>query len=94
MVVTATATAPATVTPTPSSGVPTVTPTTAAMRCVGDCDGDGHVAINELIAGVGVALGTQPLDACIAFDANHSGTVTIDELIAAVTNALSGCPAA
>ena len=64
------------------------------MRCVGDCDGDGHVAINELIAGVGVALGTQPLDACIAFDANHSGTVTIDELIAAVTNALSGCPAA
>ena len=64
------------------------------MRCVGDCDGDGHVAINELIAGVGVALGTQPLDACPAFDANHNGTVTIDELIAAVTNALSGCPAA
>ena len=32
----------------------------ANAQCVGDCDGDGTVAINELILGVNIALGRQP----------------------------------
>ena len=29
----------------------------SAQTCVGDCNGDGMVAINELITGVNIALG-------------------------------------
>ena len=60
--------------------------------CVGDCDRGGTVVINELIIGVSIALGSQPLDRCPAFDASGNGIVEINELILAVNNALSGCP--
>ena len=59
--------------------------------CVGDCNGDGTVAINELITGVNIALGSAALDACPAFDGSGDGTVAINELIAAVNAALAGC---
>ncbi|MFN8640848.1 MAG: hypothetical protein U0802_04005 [Candidatus Binatia bacterium] len=64
----------------------------AAAQCVGDCNGDGMVAINELITGVNIALGEQPVSACQAF-ANGQGEVTIAQLILGVNNALYGCPA-
>jgi hypothetical protein len=60
--------------------------------CVGDCNADHSVAINELIIGVNEALGTAPLSSCTAFDANGDGMVSINELITAVNNALNGCP--
>ncbi|MBX3024338.1 right-handed parallel beta-helix repeat-containing protein [bacterium] len=66
----------------------------AAAQCAGDCNGDGTVAINELIIGVNIALGTAEAGTCAAFDADGSGDVTINELIAAVNAALNGCPAA
>jgi hypothetical protein len=56
----------------------------------GDCNGDGRVTIEELILGVNIALGIQPVTACPAFDTDDSGSVTIDELIAAVNVALNG----
>jgi hypothetical protein len=59
--------------------------------CVGDCDSDGHVTVNELVTMVNVALGTASASACSAGDANDDGYVRIDELIAAVNNALNGC---
>jgi hypothetical protein len=65
----------------------------ARAACVGDCDGDGTVAVNELISGVNVSLGAQPLPSCPAFDSNDDQQVTIDELLAAVNNALAGCVA-
>jgi hypothetical protein len=65
---------------------------TTVPVCVGDCNGNGTVAINELITGVTIALGNQPLSACPAFDANTDQHVAINELIAAVKNALMGCP--
>jgi cysteine-rich repeat protein len=68
------------------------TDTTAAAQCVGDCDGDGTVAINELILGVSIALGTQPGSACAAFQ-NDSGMVDISQLVKGVNNALGSCPA-
>ena len=62
-----------------------------ASSCVGDCDGDGSVAINELIRGVNIALGDAPLTDCGSFDANGDGAVAINELIQAVNSALNGC---
>ena len=64
-----------------------------AQQCAGDCNGNGEVTIDELILGVDIALGTQSVDVCPAFDVNSDGQVTIDELVSAVNNALDGCPA-
>ena len=41
---------------------------------------------------VNIALGNGPLSACAAGDADHSGGITLNEIIAAVNNALGGCP--
>ncbi len=60
--------------------------------CVGDCNGDGQVAINELIQGVNISLGTLDVSVCEAMDENRDGQVSINELIRAVNNALGGCP--
>ncbi len=65
---------------------------TIAPGCVGDCDRGGHVAIDELITGVNIALGSEPLSSCPAFDMGDDNTVEINELVSAVNNALNGCP--
>jgi uncharacterized repeat protein (TIGR01451 family) len=62
-----------------------------AQTCVGDCNGDGRVTINELILGVNIALGQQPVSACPAFDRNLDQRVGVDELVAGVNSALRGC---
>ena len=63
----------------------------AAPPCAGDCNGNGSVAINELITAVNIALGNTAIDACAAADGNANGEVAINELIAAVNRALNGC---
>jgi hypothetical protein len=63
-----------------------------SAACTGDCDGDGEVAINEVVRGVNIALGSVPVDDCVQFDADGDGAVAINELVAAVTNALNACP--
>lgn len=65
----------------------------AAQPCVGDCNGNGTVGIDELITGVRIALGDAPLASCPVFDANGDGTLGIDELVRGVGAALNGCPA-
>ncbi len=74
-------------------GAVLASPPAQAQTCVGDCNGDGMVAINELIIGVNIALGSAPVTACPSFDVNGDGMVTINELILGVNNALNGCPA-
>lgn len=59
--------------------------------CVGDCSGDGHVAISEAIIGVNIALGHAALSTCDSFDRNGDQSVGIDELVGAVGSMLSGC---
>jgi hypothetical protein len=59
--------------------------------CVGDCSGDGTVAINEAIIGVNIALGNAPLSMCQSFDRNGDGMVGINELIASIGSILNGC---
>ncbi|MBI3784321.1 MAG: hypothetical protein HY270_13070 [Deltaproteobacteria bacterium] len=93
-----------TVTPTPTrtptrSATPSLTPTatptvrfTATPRsCVGDCDYDGEVTIDELIAAVNIVLDSATIDACRAADGNGDGQLTVDEVIDAVNNALTMC---
>jgi len=88
--VTDTPTPTATATPT-QTHTPTQTPTHTQIPCVGDCDGSADVGINELIRAVNVALGQLPISSCGAADRNRSGSVSVDELVAAVGNALNGC---
>lgn len=61
-----------------------------AQTCVGDCNGAGSVAVNELILGVNIALGALPISDCPSF-ADGQGQVTVGRLILAVGNALDGC---
>ncbi len=65
--------------------------TTPARACDGDCDGDGAVSIDELIAGVQIALAGVGLERCTAVDRDGDGEVSITDLIAAVEAALNGC---
>ena len=67
-------------------------PAAGGAACVGDCNKDGIVTVEEVLQGVNMALGSTLDTDCAAIDANGNGTVTIDELLAAVHNALSGCP--
>jgi CSLREA domain-containing protein len=75
-----------------ASATPTPTPRATATLCVGDCNGDGIVTVNEIILMVDIALGYLPASACTAGDADHDGSVTISEIVAAVNSALNGCP--
>lgn len=58
---------------------------------VGDCNGNGAVTVDELIRGVAISLGTQPLSACPPFDATGNGLISIDELVTGVNIAVHGC---
>ncbi len=97
---TATPTTILTSTSTPTeSPTPTQTPTASAtatltrtpVPCVGNCNGDAQVTVNELITMVNIALGTAPLSTCPVGDANGDKDITVNEIIAAVNNALNGC---
>lgn len=62
-----------------------------AVLCVGDCGLDGEVTVDEILVGVGIALGQGQIEACPAFDRDGDGGVTVDEILAAVGAALDGC---
>ena len=83
----------ATATPTPPA---TATPTTGGA-CVGDCNGNGEVTVDDLIKMVNIALALQPLcpgdgaAGCLAGDANCDCQITVDDIIRAVNNSLGTC---
>ena len=60
--------------------------------CVGDCDRDDEVTVNELLTMANMALGHTA--SCPAGDTDGDGTVGITEISAAVNRALNGCPGA
>jgi hypothetical protein len=80
-------------TPTPTA-TRSVSVTPAPDECPGDCNGNEVVVVNELIVGVNIALGSATVESCVAFDRNRDGQVTVNELIAAVNAASTGCPSA
>ena len=61
--------------------------------CAGDCNENDAVSIDELVLGVGIALGSRPIAGCTALDFDGSKKVEINELVAAVARALRGCSA-
>ncbi len=85
---TATVAQTATPSPVPATSTPTV------ATCVGDCNGDGIVTVDELLTMVNIALGNAQLQSCVAGDGNNDGQISVDEILTAVNNGLNGCPSA
>ncbi len=81
----------ATVTPTPTSPPATQSATPVGRPCVGDCNDDQSVSIDELLALVNIAFGSANVSTCAAGDLNGDGRITIDEILTAVNAALDGC---
>jgi CSLREA domain-containing protein len=79
-----------TATMTPTSIPPSATP--AVPACLGDCNGDREVTVDEILVLVNIALGAQPTANCPAGDLNGDGEITVDEIIGAVNLALTACP--
>jgi hypothetical protein len=65
--------------------------TLAPPACVGNCNGDNGVTVDELLAGMSLALATPSVDACPAFARNADTVVTVDKILVAVNNAVTGC---
>lgn len=61
---------------------------TPLPRCVGDCDGNDRVTVDEVVTGVNIALGTSDVGACRAADGDGSQTVTVNELVTGVNSLL------
>ena len=77
--------------PTESTNTPILTPTPTPSPCVGDCNVDGTITIDEIIALVDIALGNAALSRCPPGDENRDQHITIDEILSAVNRALNGC---
>lgn len=71
---------------------PTPTPTATPLPCIGDCNHNQSVGLDEILTGVDVAMGGMPADPCPAFDVNQIGRITVADLLAAINDALIGCP--
>ncbi|MFI5397127.1 MAG: proprotein convertase P-domain-containing protein [Candidatus Binatia bacterium] len=90
---------PATATPTATgSRSPSSSPTATASpglcsSCVGDCNCDNQVTVDEILTMVNIALGNTGIVACLPGDANLDNVITVDEILTAVNNALTGCVA-
>lgn len=65
--------------------------TAPVLACPGDCDGDDVVPVSEMVVGLNIALGRQPLSSCPSSDIDASAEVTVDELVAIVRVVLYGC---
>lgn len=83
--------------PTPTATptrTPTLTPrpTATPLPCAGDCNRDRRVSIGELMLGISIGHGLQPLDECPSFDASSDDRVDVAEIVAAVVNAIEACP--
>jgi len=78
--------------PTPTRSLaPTSTVTRGPTPCTGDCDLDGRVRMADLRVAVGRALGHDLTATCVDADRDRDGSVTVDEVVVAVNNAVYGC---
>lgn len=72
------------------SNTPTPTPTSAP--CIGDCDGDQAVTVDEILILVNIVLGSAQASEC-PHGIPSGAEVDIAVIIQAVNNALTNCPA-
>jgi hypothetical protein len=68
-------------------------PVTASpvSACIGDCNEDDVVRIDELILSADIALRARSVELCPRADGNNDGKVGIEEVVRAVDNTLHGC---
>jgi len=81
-------------TPAPTSTLtPILTPTLTPSppRCVGDCNNDGVVTVDEILMLVDFALQEASPSGCPVSDEDGNQQITLDEILTAVHNALNGC---
>lgn len=64
-----------------------------AAQCVGDCDGDQSVTVNEIIKLANIELGTQAESVC-PHGIPSGAQVNVPLIIRAVNNVLNGCEGA
>jgi hypothetical protein len=67
------------------------TPTPSGPDCVGDCDADDLVTINEIVTMVNIALRNALPSSCEPGDSDGNGSISVAEIITAVSKALNGC---
>lgn len=61
--------------------------------CAGDCDGDGAVGVGELVTVVDIVIGRSGAALCRAADINGDARIAVNDLVAAVAQAMHGCVA-
>lgn len=59
--------------------------------CPGDCDLDTAVTVDEILKLVAIAIGQASIEDCQAGNTNRDETITVEEIVSAVNNALNGC---
>lgn len=64
----------------------------ARIAVRGDCNRNGDVTVDELVAAVAIALGESEDVTCAAIDLDDSGSVTVDEISVAIGVALGVLP--
>lgn len=89
----ATATPTRSATPLPTATAPPTPTPPAIPPCIGDCNGDAEVTVDELLLGIAIALGLRPPGDCPAFDPDGDGQVVVTDIVGAVNASLVGCPA-
>jgi hypothetical protein len=87
----------------PSGQTPTIEPTASATHtiptpqpnkaegCVGDCNSDGSVTVDEILLAVNVALDGRATSECPAVDSDGSGSVSVSEIVQVIIKAVYGC---
>ncbi len=58
--------------------------------CIGDCDGNGDVTVDEILRLVNIVLGTAQRSTC-ADGVSSADQVNVSVVLLAVDNALNGC---
>jgi hypothetical protein len=61
------------------------------VGCLGDCNRDTVVTIDELVTAVALAQGGNGLEECLLADGNGDGAVQVQELIGAVQQSMFSC---
>jgi CSLREA domain-containing protein len=63
----------------------------SASECGADCDGNGVVALGELVDAIRIALGSARLQQCPSADGDRDGSVGLVDLLRAVDHSLGPC---
>jgi len=67
-------------------------PSAHGQVCLGDCDGDGRIGIEDLHEVIGRALDGAARDGCVGSGSSVDEPVTIDDVVAVAARSQVGCP--